>query len=120
MTDKDKSFETWVEPETHEQKMERLQLAEEHQTKRAKFELREARQETWQIVGVAFAVAVVIIAIIGAIYLGTSGPESGPSHQEIEDQREQSCIERGGGWVPDDLLIEGDNGICIYPGRVAD
>lgn len=115
--DKDKIFETWVAPETHEQKMERLRLAEEEQTKRAKYKLREERQETWQIAWVGFFIAVVVIAIIAAFYFGTTGPDSAPSHDEIEHERELACIDDHGAWVPDDLIVSGDNGLCVYPGK---
>lgn len=85
--------------------------AQEEQTKRSKYDLREARQETYQIVGGCFAVAAVIITIALFIFLHSQGPEP----VDPEPAREQACIDNGGGWVPSSLTV-GNKGLCVYPG----
>ena len=101
----------------HRQAIEAQQLKEDNETKRAKYALREARQETYQIIGIAFFVAAVLIAIILAFWNPWAPPE--PEKPDTETQRETTCIENGGGWVPDDLIVQGDSGLCVYPGKQA-
>ena len=82
-----------------------------------KTELREARQETWQIGVVAFFVAAVILGIVAAIYLGNTGPDDTAA---VEERREAACVESGGGWLPERMLEESANvGLCVYPGTGA-
>lgn len=128
VTDADNAFAEL--PETHLEKMDRLEmehnqrlevesLKQSEQTKRVKYELRKARQDTWQVVAMTMGVAAVILAIIAAIYFHTSGPDSGPSDKQIEQQRETACIQGGGGWVPKGLLDQSAQGMCVFPGQRA-
>lgn len=103
----------------HEQKLERERLIESGNTERARIKLRERRQETYQNVGIAFVVGLVILGIVAAIYFGSTGGTGEASKAQIEQQRESRCLDSGGGWVPDDLIVAGDSGICVFPGKVA-
>lgn len=119
MTTDKNPFETYVAPETHEQKMERLRLAEEHQTKRAKYSLREERQKTYVFVAGCFFAALAFLGVVAAIYFGTTGGPDGVDKNIIERDREKECLANGGGWVPRDMLAtEADHeGLCVYPGK---
>lgn len=99
----------------HRQALEEQQLREENETKRAKYRLREERQETYQVIGIAFFVAAVLIAIILAFWNPWAPPK--PAEPDNEGLREIACVENGGGFVPDDLIVQGDSGLCVYPGK---
>ena len=101
----------------HRQAAEMEQIKQDGETERSKNNLRKARQETYQVVGIAFFVAVVLVAIVLAFWNPWAPPE--PDKPDTETQREATCIENGGGWVPDDLIGQGDSGLCVYPGKQA-
>lgn len=113
-------------PETHIERMDREEMSHRHRlelektandrdVKISKNKLREARQDTWQIIGVGVLVAAVIISIVLAIGHYSGG---GPDEGRREQQREQACLASGGGWVPKDLLVSGtDQGMCVHPGE---
>lgn len=101
--------------QAHRHELERLREQEAEQTKRAKYKLREARQETYQIFVIGFFIVVVLLAVIAWIYFSTAGnPHKSP---DSEVQREQNCIADGGGFVPKDLLASSNHGMCVFPGR---
>ena len=121
--------ETFNLPETHIEKMDRLALEHKHQmelhkmqeveeTRREKIRRSSNRQDTYQIVGVAGAIATVIIVIVIAVWNPWSDSPK-ISDKEVEHQREVACVENGGGWVPKDLLDVSDSGICVFPGKTA-
>lgn len=116
-------------PETHIEKMDRLALEHKHQielsrmaeveeTKRAKIARSAERQDTYQIIGIASAIAIVIIVIVFAVWNPLSDAPR-VSDEEVEQQRELTCIENGGGWVPKGLLDRSNAGICVFPGKKA-
>ena len=102
--------------QAHRHELERIRVQEAEETKRAKYKNAERRQETLTAWGIGFFVAAVIIAISYFIYAGVTGPDNGKS---IEQEREQACVESGGGWVPEDLLATSGQGLCVYPGKTA-
>jgi hypothetical protein len=102
--------------QAHKHEMERLRLQEAEATKREKYKNAQRRQDTLMAWGISFFVAAAVIAISWLIYKGVTGPDDGRS---IEQEREQSCVESGGGWVPKDLLDVSDSGLCVYPGKSA-
>lgn len=102
----------------HRQKAELTKIQEAELTKRAKYELREARQETYQIIGVAIAVAAVLITL-ALVWWNPWEPPS-PPEPDNEGLREIACVQNGGGFVPEDLLVSGSHGICIYPGKAVE
>jgi hypothetical protein len=119
MTDSEEGM-TYVEKldfreQAHRFEMERINKQEVEATKRAKYELRAARQETYQIVGIAFFVAAVILGIVFFIWLGNHGPESHAPSQD--ERRESSCMDHGGTWLPSGQLA-GSEGMCVLPGAV--
>ncbi len=129
MTDKQPAYDpyeaemTYVEKldfreQAHRHEMERLRVSEAEQTKRAKYRLREERQDTYRWLGIGFFVLVLLLAVIAWIYFSTAGDPNPQPDQE--DQREQACVQNGGGWVPKDLLDMSDHGLCVYPGQKAE
>jgi len=82
----------------------------------AKYQHKEARQETLKYVGVAFAFVILFLGIATIIFLATSGPDEGAAR---EQEREAACVANGGGWVPEDLLVQTGQGMCVYPGERA-
>lgn len=91
--------------ETHMDKMERLAQQQRHElalaqekTKLAKVEAKKDTKETFLLSFAILATVAVIIAIIGAIYLGTSGPSAKDQMQEKQITR---CYDEGGEWEPD-------------------
>lgn len=99
----------------HRQELEAQRVKEDGETKRAKYRLREARQETYQFIGIGFLVAAVIITVILAFWNPWAPPS--PPEPDTETQREITCVQNGGGFVPDDLIVQGDSGLCVYPGK---
>lgn len=101
----------------HRFEMEKIKAQEAEATKRAKYNLREARQETYQVIGAGILIAAVLLGIIFAIYKGTRpGPHSDdPAPVTVEERREQSCMAEGGTWVPASVIV-GSQGMCVMPG----
>lgn len=116
---------TYVEKLDFREQEHRHRLAEQaaneaEQTKRAKYKLREARQETYQVAVIGFFVVTVILAVIAWIYFSTSGnPNKAPDGLSDEERREIACVESGGGYVPSDLIANSGKGLCVYPGKRA-
>jgi hypothetical protein len=98
----------------HRHEMEKLQLREAEETKRAKYRLREERQETYRVIGVGFLVLVLLLAVIAWIYFSTSGDPTPEPDTDV--QREIACVDNGGVWIPDDLLTSGEP-LCVFPGK---
>lgn len=101
----------------HRFEMEERKLAETEATKRAKYELREARQETYQIVGIALCVAAVILGIAFFIWRGNMGPDY--HGQSPEERREATCMDHGGTWIPGSIINAQSSdtlGMCVMPG----
>ena len=95
-----------------------MELAAQHEaaeTKRARYQKAESRHEVLTYVGIAICVAAVILGIVYAVYRGTTGPDNSG---RIEQEREQACVEAGGGWVPEDLLSDtASHGLCVFAGK---
>lgn len=99
----------------HEQKKELAQIEADRDIKVAREMRKQERTKVLLYVGIAFVVAVVILGIVTAIYFGTT---DGEGKGAVEQKREQTCIENGGGWVPEGLLSDyADAGLCVYPGE---
>lgn len=66
-------------------------------------------------VGVALVAAGCVVSIALIIHKATSGPDE---NKNREQEREQACVENGGGYVPESLLRDtASQGVCVYPGR---
>ncbi len=117
MTGRGKDFATYLEETAEQAKIrtdaEVAKLAETEKTKRSRYELRRARQETWRFAAGCLAAVAGLSAVTAAIYFGTTGPED--TSPTSEERRETACTEGGGGWVPEDLLASTDQGMCVYP-----
>lgn len=117
-------------PETHIERMDRLaferdtqerqlKIQAERDIKVAKERRKSARSGTWLGIGVAFAAAAVMIACVYAWWIDEE-PVTPDNFITSEAGREARCLDNGGGWVPDDLIVSGDSGLCVYPGRQAE
>lgn len=91
--------------ETHMDKMERLAQQQRHElalaqekTKLAKVEAKKDTKETFLFALGIIAVVGVILGIVGAIYLGVSGPSS---QEQLEREQITLCYDRNGEWEPD-------------------
>ncbi len=102
----------------HRQALEAQQIKEDGETKRAKYRLREARQETYQWIGIGFLIAAVLITIILAFWNPWAPPE--PPEKDTEYLRETTCVTNGGGWVPAEVLYNQEKGMCVYPGKTVE
>lgn len=127
MSDEMHAFETHMdrmerERQAQEAELARVKVEQEAQTKRAKMNARESTKEfAAYCVGFLAAAAVLItLAIVFWTDLGEN-PEVKPkvSDAQVEQQREERCIDTGGGWLPKDTFNGRypDNGMCFYPGQ---
>lgn len=121
MTDKDLSTEITmseydVREQAHRHDLERRQTDGKWRTEQAKYSNREARQETVRWVGISLVVVLLILGIATIIWRANAGPDDDAAR---EQQREETCVANGGGWVPQDLLATSSSGICVYPGERA-
>jgi hypothetical protein len=99
--------------QAHRHEIERIKIAEEAATTRAKYELRAERQDTYKVVGVALAIAAVVLAIVAAIYFYNVRPDDTLNGEE---RREIACTENGGAFIPERMLEDSANvGLCVYP-----
>lgn len=98
----------------HEMEKEKQQLIS--QVDREKWRTRSARQETYKTVGTAVCVAAVIVAICYFIYQGTRPAPGELNDKQIEQQREQTCMDHGGTWIPSGVLT-GEDPMCVLPGQ---
>jgi len=119
--------EDFTIPETHIETMDRLRFEAEQQRelvqieanrdiKVAKENRKAQRTMAWISTGIAFAVALVLTAGIWAIWIDDD-PQTPEDYKTSEAGREANCVERGGGWVPADLLDRSDHGLCVFPGN---
>lgn len=73
------------------------------------------RHETYRIVGGFVSAAVVILGIFGG-WLWNHNQPADPYKPDSNIVREQNCIDRGGAWIPEDLLTT-EHGLCVFPGK---
>lgn len=100
--------------------LEKTRVVQENETKRAKLAARKDTKEFLAIVAGVLAAAVVAVTLCLVWFTDIGDDPNRPpkmSDAQIEQQREQKCIDTGGGWVPDDLIVSGDSGLCVYPGH---
>lgn len=116
MTDEITMSEYDVREQAHRHDLERREADGKWSTERAKYQHKEARQETFKYVGVAAVVASLIFGVVFLIWKAETGPDEGAAR---EQQREETCVANGGGWVPEDLLATASHGLCVYPGERA-
>lgn len=102
--------------QAHRHQVELQEKNDAAKVERAKYDLREARQTTYQTIAIGLFAAAVILGIVYAIYAGTRDPDPGAGPTK-EERRETACVENGGGFVPEDLLhSEAGEGLCVFPG----
>ena len=128
----EKEFDTY---EPHFDRMERERQAQEadhrktlavqeHETKRAKLAARESTKEMLIYIG-GFLAAAAVLVTLGLVWWTDLGenPTQEPkvSDAQVEQQREERCIDTGGGWLPKNTFSGSypDSGMCIYPGQTA-
>lgn len=104
----------------HAQAMELKAMEEEGLTKRAELSRSETRWESLKEVAITLVVAVAVVTVllgIGFWVYTANKPSPGElNRDQIEQQREEACYDRGGGWIGADQAV-GMNGICVMPGR---
>ncbi len=104
-----------------QQHRHKLELARQHleSTKISEASrVKQARADTTKVIGVT---AVCIGGVAGVVFMIGSwimqpGP---PADQDPNVQREITCVDTGGVWIDDSLLMDGDSQ-CFYPGRKAE
>lgn len=127
MTNEIEAYETHLdrmdrERQTQEAEHKRIALVQENETKRAKLQARESTKEMLMYVGGFLCAAAVLITLALVFWtdLGEN-PQQQPKVTEemVEQQREERCIDTGGGWLPADTFSGSypDSGMCIYPGQ---
>jgi hypothetical protein len=100
----------------HRHDMEKQKAHGASQVEIARARHKEERQRTVRFIGLGVVAASLIFGGIFLIVQANTGPNEGAAR---EQQREESCIANGGGWVPDDLLLNASEGMCVYPGKRA-
>lgn len=89
----------------------------------AKERRKEERTEMWIWIGVSAAIAAVLITCVYAWWIDEE-PKTPEDYKNTDAYREQVCLDNGGGWIPKDLLYDGnggsDRGLCVYPGKRAE
>lgn len=90
----------------------------------AREERKAERSMMWMGIGIAFAVAAVMISCVYAWWIIPDPPQTPDDYRTSEAGREQACYENGGGWVVKDLLSDSgggdsDHGLCVFPGRTS-
>lgn len=105
-----------LEEMRHRQAKELAEINAKRDIAVAKEERKAERSEMWMAIGIAAAVAGVLFSLIYAWWIDVD-PKSPEDFKTTEAGREQACIERGGGWVPEDLLASSNNGLCVFPGK---
>lgn len=121
------SYEFAELPETHIERMDRLQFEADQRVKlatieadRSKYNAKQSRKTArkeiliWSVV--VTAIAAVLMTFIYAIWIDVD-PKSEQDYKTTEAYREEQCINAGGGWVPGKLLESYDQGMCVYPGK---
>ena len=90
--------------ETHMDRMDRLSQQQSHElalaqekTKQLKVEARKDSKETFLFALGILATVSVILGIIGAIYMGVSGPSS---QEQLEREQITLCYNKNGEWEP--------------------
>ena len=105
----------------HKRAMEKLAAEERIERVKADAEVKKTRSENRPISVGVIAALLVMLAIVGGLTYGCTQPAdpNNPDRNkdQIEQIREESCIESGGGWLPEDLVATGDDGVCVYPGE---
>lgn len=102
--------------------LEKVRVVQENETKRAKLEARESTKEMLTFIG-GFLAATAVLVTLGLVWWTDFGenPTQQPkiSDAQIEQQREERCIDTNGGWLPADTFSGSypEHGMCIYPGR---
>ena len=101
----------------HRHSMEMAKLNADAEVRRSKYRAAETRHKMLQNVGISIVVAASILVVIFLIWKAVTAPDGpGPTKEE---RREQACIASGGGWVPEDLLSNASDGMCVFPGKIA-
>ena len=116
MSSEIEAFETHMdrmerERQAQHAELEKVRITQEHQTKRAKLEARNATKETLTWIVLIIAVATVVLGIIFFIWKGTAGPSA---DQVLEDKWRSECLAASGTWIPDPEGYE--NHMCLSPG----
>lgn len=104
----------------HKREMEKIAAQERVARIQADAEVKKTRAQNRPISIGVVAGMLVLLAIIGGMTYGCTLPPDplDKSGKEIEQQREQTCIEAGGGWVPADMTTGTDEtGMCVFPGE---
>jgi len=110
------------ERQAQEAELAKTRLVQENETKRAKLAARESTKEMLIYI-VGFLAAAAVLATLALVFWTDFGenPEQQPkvTGEQVEQQREERCIDTGGGWLPADTFSGSypDQGMCIYPGR---
>lgn len=101
----------------HQQNKELAQIQADRDIKVAKEERKADRSEMWMVIGIATAIAAVLITCAYAWWIDEE-PVTQESYKTSEAYREERCVESGGGWIPKDMLVDyADQGLCVYPGK---
>lgn len=103
----------------HKREMEKIAAQERLAKITADADVAKVRSETRPINIGIFAGLLLALALVGGFTYGCTLPPD-PNNPEkdksqIEQQREQDCIAAGGGWVPEDIVVSGDDGLCVLP-----
>lgn len=104
----------------HQREMEKLAAQERVEKVKAEALVKTKRAEMRPFSIGTIAAMLVVLALVAAFTYGCTRPAD-PNNTEqdksqIEQQREIACIDAGGGWIPEDMLVNGDDGQCIFPG----
>ena len=99
----------------HQQKMEREREANATKIALSEKERRTERVKAvaWTITGIFFFALAAWISLL--IFRTVNGTDQ---DAVVQQERETACIERGGGWVPKEMLVA-DSGLCVFPGKTA-
>lgn len=104
-----------VEQRMHDQEMEKLRYRQEAEAADRDRRVMVARQEKWQGIGVAFAVALAVVGVFTGIVYWNTRPPTPESYRTSDEYRETQCVKNHGVWVDESMLSRGGS-LCLYPG----
>jgi hypothetical protein len=101
----------------HDHDMELEEVKQRGLTERAELDRSRARWKSFSEVATFLitAVGVVTVLLVAGFWI-YSATRPDLDHSRSEQQREEACYDRGGGWVGSNQVV-GEDGICVMPGR---
>lgn len=113
---------------SHDEDMERIRLEHENrmaesreQTRREiqTYKERNKQNRVPIITSVVICCAIVVVIYVVTVAIRADGREKNrdaPLERQTELTRETQCLDDGGGWLTEEMVV-GDKGLCVFPGK---